>query len=181
MTKRRRRKCLNCGQLFRPDPRNLRHQRYCSAPVCRKASKAASQARWLAKPHNQTYFRGPEHVARVRAWRAAHPGYAQRGQGALQEDSSAQLVDPTEKTDFLTTTALQDDSYAQALVLTGLIASLTGTALQEDIARSARRFQQLALDILHGEPRHGDQTPASPRAAARRAEPVQLARPPPGA
>jgi len=49
MTQRRRRKCLNCGQLFRPDPRNLRHQRYCSAPVCRKASKAASQARWLAK------------------------------------------------------------------------------------------------------------------------------------
>ena len=67
MTKRRRPKCLNCGQLFRPDPRNLRHQRYCSASVCRKASKAASQARGLAKPQNRNYFRGPEHVARVRA------------------------------------------------------------------------------------------------------------------
>ena len=69
MTERRRRKCLNCEQLFRPDPRDLRHQRYCSTPACRKASKAASQARWLAQPHNRTYFRGPEHVARVRAWR----------------------------------------------------------------------------------------------------------------
>ena len=27
MTKRRRRKCLNRGMLFRQDPRNLRHQR----------------------------------------------------------------------------------------------------------------------------------------------------------
>ena len=156
MMKRRRRKCLNCGQVFRPDPRNVRHQRYCWTPACRKASKAASQARWLSKPQNRNYFGGPEHVARVRAWRAANPGYARRGRPALQDDSSAQLVDRTEKTGALTTTALQEDSYAQALVLTGLIASLTGTALQEDIARSARCFQQLALDILHGDPRHGD-------------------------
>jgi hypothetical protein len=39
-----RRKCTCCCKLFRPDPRNRRHQRYCSAPVCRAASKAASQA-----------------------------------------------------------------------------------------------------------------------------------------
>ena len=61
MTKRRRRKCLNCGRLFRPDPRNRRHRRYCSAPDCRKASKAVSQARWLSKPQNRDYFCGPEH------------------------------------------------------------------------------------------------------------------------
>ena len=85
MTKRRRRKCLNCGRLFRPDPRNLRHQRYCAEPACRKASKAASQARWLAKPQNEGYFRSPEHVARVRDWRAANPGYGRRGRRALQE------------------------------------------------------------------------------------------------
>ena len=42
MTTRRRRKCQHCGQLFRLDPRNLRHQRYCSAKECRRASKAAS-------------------------------------------------------------------------------------------------------------------------------------------
>ena len=67
MTKRRRRKCLNCGSFFRPNPRNVRHQRYCSARPCRKASKAASKARWLSKPQNRNYFRGPEHVAPVRA------------------------------------------------------------------------------------------------------------------
>ena len=78
MTTRRRRKCRHCGQLFRLDPRNLRHQRYCSAKECRRASKAASQRRWLAKAENRDYFRGPEQMARVRAWRAAHPGYARK-------------------------------------------------------------------------------------------------------
>ena len=73
MSRRRRRKCRHCGQLLRPDPRNVRHQRYCPAEVCRRARKAASQRRWLAKAANRDYFRGPEHVARVRAWRASHP------------------------------------------------------------------------------------------------------------
>ena len=63
MTKRRRRKCLNCRRLFRPDPRNVRHQRYCSAVVYRKASKVVSQARWLAKPQNRSCYQGPEHEA----------------------------------------------------------------------------------------------------------------------
>ena len=138
MTQRRRRKCRNCGQLFRPDPRNLRHQRYCSAPACRTASKAASQQRWLAKAPNRDYFRGPENVARVRAWRAAHPGYWRQSSPALQADSSPQPIDLTEETATLAISPLQDLSQTQVLVLIGLIAHLTGTALQEDIARSAR-------------------------------------------
>jgi hypothetical protein len=64
-----RRKCKCCLKLFRPDPRNRHHQRYCSVPACRAASKAASQARWLAVAENQGYFRGPVNVARVQAWR----------------------------------------------------------------------------------------------------------------
>jgi hypothetical protein len=44
-----RRKCKCCLKLFRPDPPNRRHQYYCSASGCRAASKAASQARWLAR------------------------------------------------------------------------------------------------------------------------------------
>ena len=45
MTKRRRRKCLNCRRLFRPDPRNVRHQRYCSAhPAARRARRRARRA-----------------------------------------------------------------------------------------------------------------------------------------
>jgi len=76
-----RRKCKCCHELFRPDPRNHRHQIHCSAAACRAASKAASQARWLAKPENQNYFRGPVHVARVQTWRSRHPGYWVGGGG----------------------------------------------------------------------------------------------------
>ena len=66
MARGRRRKCKCCLRLFLPDPCNRRHQRYCSAPRCKRASKAASQARWLRKPENQGYFRDPWHAARVR-------------------------------------------------------------------------------------------------------------------
>ena len=66
MTTRTRRKCRHCGQLFRPDPRNLRHQRYCSAKECRRASKAASQRRWLAKAENRDYFCTAAYIRRNR-------------------------------------------------------------------------------------------------------------------
>ena len=78
MKRSRRRKCPYCGRLFRPDARNLWHQRHCPKPSCRKVSKAASQRRWLAKSENRDYFRGAINVARVRVWRAAHPGYWRR-------------------------------------------------------------------------------------------------------
>jgi hypothetical protein len=70
MARGERRKCKSCLKLFRPDPRSRDRQQYCSAAFCKRASKAASQARWLAKPENQDYFRDPCHVARVRDWRA---------------------------------------------------------------------------------------------------------------
>jgi len=73
--------CLFCGVLFRADARNAKHQKYCSETACRKASKAASRRTWLSKAQNQDYFRGPENVARVQAWRATHPGYWRRARG----------------------------------------------------------------------------------------------------
>ena len=148
MSKQRRRKCKHCGQLFRPDPRNVRHQRYCSSAPCRRASKAASQRRWLDKPANRDYFRGPEQVERVRAWRAAHPQYWKRVRDALQELSSSQVIDSTKESATLEDSALQDLLDAQPFVLIGLIAHLTGAALQEDIALASRQFQHLAQDIL---------------------------------
>ena len=101
----RKRKCRNCGDFFCPDPRNLRHHHYCSKRACRKASKAASQRRWLSKPQNRDYFRGTENVQRVRAWRTAHPGYwrhsGSQGGIALQEDSLAQPIEKNGKTPSL--------------------------------------------------------------------------------
>ena len=63
--KQTRRKCLSCPKLFIPDPRNQSRQHYCSAPAWRKASKAASQRRWLSKAGDGDYFRAADQVRRV--------------------------------------------------------------------------------------------------------------------
>jgi hypothetical protein len=93
MKRARRRKCRCCHELFRPDPRNLRHQRYCSKASCRRASHAASQGRWLAKAENRDYLRGADNVARVQACRREHPGYwrQRRVVAAMGSDSIKKL------------------------------------------------------------------------------------------
>ena len=166
MTHGRRRKCLCCEELFRPDPRNLRHQRYCSRPACRSASHKASQHRWLTRPDNRNYFRGPEHVARVQAWRQTRPGYWRRTEGnspaALQDDSLTQVIETPSKSRSFSKRALQEVLADQPTVLIGLIAYLTDSALQEDIASTSRRLLQLGQDILGGN---------APRIASRGAAP----------
>ena len=166
MKQRIQRKCRCCRENFRADPRNRWHQKYCSKPACRKASKAASQHRWLRKPENQNYFLGPENVARVRAWRAEHPGYGQRpgakARPSLQEDCRWQGIEITRE---LSTLPLQDVLSAQPAVLIGLIAHITASPLQEDIAHTSRRLLQLGQDILNGSALRGHpQTAHLPRA-----------------
>lgn len=155
----RKRKCKHCRTFFHPDPRNLRRQRYCAQPPCQQASKAASQRRWLSKPENRDYFRGPEHVERVRQWRKAHPGYWRReapksshAPDALQEHCTPQDLETQAVVGGVEREALQDAFFVQPTVVIGLLAQLTGLSLQEDIARMARRLQQLGHDILHHSP-----------------------------
>ena len=82
MPKRDRCECLHCKELFVPNRRNWWHQKFCTKPECRQASKAESQRHWLSKPENRDYFRGSANVERVRQWRAKNPGYWKRaGQG----------------------------------------------------------------------------------------------------
>src|SRR5450759_3452151 len=125
------RKCLCCEQYFYPDHRNRERQCFCSATACRRASKAASQAAWLAQPQNSEYFRDPVHVARVQAWRAAHPGYGSgkpRRPPALQDCLITQVPDNIEQCPIRgeiaavpRPTALQDLLNAPSPVLAGLI------------------------------------------------------------
>lgn len=91
MRRQRRRKCRCCSELFYPDVRNVRHQHFCGKAACRQASKRHSQGKWRRKPENRDYFRGPEHVERVRAWRAKHPEYWKRS--ALQDVLMTQSCD----------------------------------------------------------------------------------------
>ena len=91
----KRRKCRHCSELFIADARNATRQRYCSKPQCRKASKAASQKRWLQKDENRDYFSGPDNVLRVQRWRQAHPGYwrqSKHSPHALQDPLTRQVV-----------------------------------------------------------------------------------------
>jgi hypothetical protein len=153
-------KCANCHQPFRADPRNAWHQRYCQADACRAASKAASQQRWLAKPENRDYFRGADNVARVRAWREAHPGYARRAgrpqrpaqapaaspaaSAPLQEIVPTQVLDPQEESrqpgvpaGVVAQQALQDLLQQQPVVLIGLLAHLSDSTLQDGMPLAA--------------------------------------------
>ena len=170
-------KCLFCGKLFRADPRNARHQKYCSETSCRKASKAASRRAWLAKPENLNYCRGPENVARVQWWRADHPGYWRRPGGqraptavALQDLCRAQPLEIKQPSPPLTgpppKPALQDLWSFQPAVLIGFIAPFTGSALQDDIVRSTRQLIELGQDILAGRVGDGHQTGPLPGARA---------------
>jgi len=142
------RKCLCCNELFQPERRNLRHQKFCFKPTCRQASKRESQRRWLAQPRNKSYFRGPQNVARVREWRAAHPGYwrrlSKKSSPALQEVCPSQPppVEPVEPgpTQDLSPHALRNLCQAQLPLMLGLMHQLLDSPLQDDILPFARRL-----------------------------------------
>jgi hypothetical protein len=183
----KRKKCKHCRELFVPDYRNRNRQRYCSKPACQKASKAASQTKWLQKPENRDHFRGPINVQRVQQWREAHPGYWRRkvktSADALQDACIAEPLENKENNSDFAVGALQDSFITQPAVLVGLIAQFTGCALQDDIAMAARRMQRLGSDILNPFPkggRHG-KTPHLPGAGTDNPQAVQLDRSSPGA
>ena len=161
MTLIKRKKCRHCRRLFVPDARNKGRQKYCSQPACQKASKIASQKKWLAKPENKNYFRGPENVLRVQEWRKQNPGYWRRGspksKNALQETLNGQPFENSKDNGKNAAFALQDSLIMQPAVLIGLIANITGQALQDDMVRTVLGLQQLGSDILHySPPRKGD-------------------------
>jgi hypothetical protein len=174
--------------LFYPDARNATRQQYCSKPGCKRASKKASQKRWLQKPENKNYFRGYENLERVRRWRKAHPGYWRRkskiSSNALQDTLNAQPLEKNNDTNKLANGALQDLLCAQPAVLIGLIANFTGCALQDDIAMALLRMQQLGTDIINPNCKgdgHGRKTPHLPSARSQGSQTVQLDRSAPGA
>jgi len=102
-------------------------------PLCRRASKAASQARWLAKPDN-----------RDSASRCTSPefGSGGLGMGAIgatpqagafgykMRECANPLIDAANKTSNPSTSPLQEIRTAQPAVLLGLIAHLVDTPLQ---------------------------------------------------
>ena len=157
MKRTRRCKCRCCGELYRPDYRNVYHQAYCRKPPCRAASKHASQRRWSRQPTNRDYHRGEHQVERVRIWRKRHPGYWRRKVGALQDHCSSQPI-PTQVIEMGSgaeispnISPLQDHCLSQDPLFVGFMAHITG-ALQEDIVTQLARFQSHGQRILRKGP-----------------------------
>ncbi len=152
------RKCLQCKEFFLPDARNRHHQCYCPKPVCRQASKAASQGRWRAKPENVDYDRAnAKNTARVRAWQKAHPGYWKSGakkrsvvlQDLLITEAAGQQKAGEQEVSFV----LQDLSRSQMPLVMGLIAHLGNLSYVEDIVTMANRL------VARGQALMGKTTP----------------------
>ena len=194
-------KCRNCHEFFLPDYRNVGRQEFCSQPECRKASKAESQSRWLNKPENKDYFRGPTNVQRVQQWREKNPEYDQKKKPA--DAHPEPLQDSCRKNDILFQPVkaenvvensncqtdpkpLQDSCILQDLVIIGLIAQFTGQTLQDDIYATALRLRQLGHDIFYGTDQqrkgeiYGSQTSCLPSTYSQNSGTVQLGGPPPG-
>jgi hypothetical protein len=137
--------CLHCRESFVPSPNNRQKQRYCQEADCRKASKAAAQAKWLSKEQNRRYFQGPENVERVRAWRKKNPGYwrkqsERRARPEPPQESQASDGQAVSLGRNLVTQAggeagtLQDFASIQVPLLVGLTSLLAGDALQDHFA-----------------------------------------------
>ena len=132
----RERLCRCCKEFFFPDYRNTKTQAYCSKPECRKASKAVSQRQWSR--NNPGYFKGSDHVERVREWRKANPVRSRlKGSGdVLQDDCSRITLVKQEVIRCLPSVpqvpapVLQDFCLTQHPVFIGLIAHFTGAVLQ---------------------------------------------------
>jgi len=146
------RKCLNCHDFFLPDPRNMCRQLYCKKTSCRKASKVASQVKWLAKPENVDHWKGAENVQRVQEWRKANPGYSRRRgprrRMALQDTLISQSLAAPTKAAHDADVALQDTWQQQPPLIIGLISQFTGLALQDDLVPILSRLYSKGSAVI---------------------------------
>ena len=153
----RRRRCKNCDDLFKADPRNLKKQKFCRKSECKEASKRYSQQKWLTKPQNKDHFSGPANVIRVQQWRQKNPGYWKRKKpkkvtslikGALQETLSSNTTINKGFPSDLMQTALQDSLSAKSLIIIGFDTQLNKTALQDIIDFTDQGTVKLVPDVL---------------------------------
>ncbi len=148
-----RRKCRCCSIFFHPDYRNGQHQRYCSTPLCRKASKVTSQRRWAHQFSNRSHFRGESEVKRVQEWRREHPGYwkKQKSVSQMAQPAEPQPVNTEQRSRNVPRSdlsTLQDICLTEHPAFVGLISMVTGSTLQEDIALTANKLLLRGQNIL---------------------------------
>ncbi len=186
-----RRKCACCNTYFTPDFHNSSRQCFCLAPDCRRASKAASQRRWLRKPGNRNHFRDAENVERVQKWRATHPGYWKRSRSPSKPNQLADLEALNAGTRSCNVpspdpVALQDLALTEHPAFVGLISMVTGSRLQDHIAEVGRNLIIQGINIVGLVPReklpspYDSQTTDPTRSCPPSSTQLQLGGPSPG-
>jgi hypothetical protein len=168
-----------------PSRRNWWHQKFCTKPECRKASKVESQRRWLSKPGNQDHFCGSANVERVRQWRDKNPGYWKRparASSTLQEVVPAQVAEDKVVAEKTSSPPLQDFVASQDPLVLGLISHLIDSPLQENVEQATlgllqkgRNFLDMRSGMKSKENTNEDkETSALCGTASKGATPVQL-------
>jgi len=132
------------------DPRLGNRHRYCSAPDCRKAAKRASQERWLSRPENANYFKGPANALRSKLWRAANPRKGKKPARPMQR-----LISPGLSA-TLQACGVQDLNERQLALVLGIVSALVRSRAQETIARRLRELMFAGYAVLRTmeSPRH---------------------------
>ena len=149
-----------CG-LFLPGPAQRRAPAVPLGGRLPACEQGCQPGRVAGLPQNLDYFKGPLHVDRVRAWRAAHPGWRRPGppeRGVLQDSLIAQLPDAIEQIldrgvppKSPAELALQDSLNPSTALLAGLIAHLFELTLQDDFDSTTRRLVQRGQDLMRGQ------------------------------
>lgn len=148
--KRTPRRCRHCLELFAPDCRNRKRQRYCSKPLCRSASKKRSQTQWLQTANGRNYFSGKANSLRVKEWRKSHPRYwkrLQKRQHSLQDLSLDLLLAPQTFPQGPASSSLQDILILHSQLLLGLTSFLTGARQKDNIDDGLRRLILKGINI----------------------------------
>jgi len=170
--------CLHCNRLFVPDCRHRTNQKYCMKPKCRQARQAVNLERWRDDPVNKDFWRGSWNGDRVRAWRAANPGYWKRqrpgAEAPLQiasnpTEGTVPSMDKAESTGDCVTNRIPALLLEQSPVVVGLIAQMTGSTLQNAILEvTARLFEQgrAVIGSPPSQPNENRKTNPRPPAAA---------------
>jgi hypothetical protein len=140
------RKCLCCKKAFVPDPRVRDRQKFCSDSTCQVASKRRSQERWCGK--NSDYWRGPDQVRRVQAWRKANPGYSKKASNYAAPAPLPEKIPSQSLQEKISVGPLQDVILPRDPLLVGLLSLLIKSALQEKIAEACRDLVTKGNEIL---------------------------------
>jgi hypothetical protein len=149
-TKMESKRCRYCKRLFIPDPRVGERQKSCGDPLCQKAHKVETNARWRGR--NLDYFKNDyprvkewldHHPGYLKEYRESHPEYVKKNREAqrirdrskklrldIQAEIKRQAIEITDKIWNLPHLDIQDEKFLQPLEITFLFSTLPCLAIQ---------------------------------------------------